>query len=260
MSALNISGRVQIHSLRPSLAYKILLTKAMSLSSFLIRIILLVIPGIVSSLVYQSLRGKRTRKDWEDYLEILVFSFVSYTIYGFLIYILTLFGATSDPLAAFRALTNETVPLDKPVGKAIVFASLLSVPVAIVASYVDEYKIINKAGRLIRATKRFGDEDVWDYFNRSPDIRWGYVRDLKRDIYYYGWTQAWSDPYKERELLLREVEVYKRSTAEFLYKTDVVYLSRKHDDLTIDADLVSNEVIGDAVVEQVSDEDTNDEN
>lgn len=139
-------------------------------------------------------------------------------------------------------------------GKAIVVASLLSVLVAIVASYIDEYKIINKAGRLIKATKRFGDEDVWDYFNRSPDIKWVYVRDLKRDIYYYGWIQAWSDPYKDRELLIREVEVYKRSTAEFLYRTDVVYLSRKHDDLTIDADLVSNEAVGGGTVEQVSEE------
>ncbi len=37
--------------------------------------------------------------------------------------------------------------------------------------------------------------------------------------------------------------MYKRSTAELLYSADVVYLSRKHDDLTIEADLVSNQPV-----------------
>jgi Family of unknown function (DUF6338) len=216
----------------------------MSLSSFLIRIILLVIPGIIGSLLYRNVRGRAARKDWEDYLEILVFSFLSYLAYALVVYILSK-KYSVDPFAAFRALTNESIPIDARIGHAIFFSSLISVPVAFVASYVDEYKLINRFARLIKASERFGDEDVWDYFRRSPDTKWVYVRDLRNDIYYYGWIQAWSDPYKERELLLREVDVYKSSTAEFLYTSDVVYISRKQDDLTIEADLVSNRFIGD---------------
>ena len=210
----------------------------MSLSSFLIRIILLVLPGIASSSLYRHLRGRRTRKDWEDFLEILVFSFLCYTIYGLA---LSLLYPADDPLAAFRALTNESVQIDRPVARAIVWALVIAIPVAFLASYIDEYKIINRFGWSIKATKRIGDEDIWDYFNRSPDIVWITVRDHKLDLNYYGWIEAFSDSEEERELLLREVEVYKNSTAEFLYATDVVYLSRKPDDLTIDADLSSNE-------------------
>lgn len=215
----------------------------MTLSSFLIRILLLVIPGIVGSIFYRSLRGKTSKKDWEDYLEILAFSLLSYGTYGLIVYAISLFHATNDPFGAFKALTNEGLPIEAPIGHAIVFSSVLSVPVAFVVSYVYEYKLINKFARFVKASKRFGDEDVWDYFNRSPDVKWVYVRDLKNDLYYYGWIQCWSDPHKERELLLREVDVYKRSTAEFLYSADVVYLSRKHDELTIEADLVSNQLV-----------------
>lgn len=213
----------------------------MSLSSFLIRIILLVLPGIASSSLYRHLRGRRTRKDWEDFLEILVFSFLCYTIYGLLGYALSSLYSADDPLAAFRALTNESVQIDRPVARAIVWALVIAIPVAFLASYIDEYKLINRFGWFIQATRRIGDEDIWDYFNRSPDIVWVTVRDHKVDLYYYGWIEAWSDSGEERELLLREVEVYKNSTAEFLYESDVVYISRKHDDLTIDADLSSNE-------------------
>ena len=76
----------------------------MSLSSFLIRIILLVLPGIASSSLYRHLRGQRTRKDWEDYLEILVFSFLCYTIYGLVVYAWSLLYPADDPLAAFELL------------------------------------------------------------------------------------------------------------------------------------------------------------
>ncbi len=98
----------------------------MSISSFLIRIILLVIPGIIGSLLYRSLRGKASRKDWEDYLEILVFSFLAYGVYGLLV---RLFNA-GDALVTFRAFTNENVPIDKSVGHAIFFASIAAAPSA----------------------------------------------------------------------------------------------------------------------------------
>jgi drug/metabolite transporter (DMT)-like permease len=117
----------------------------MSLSSFLIRIILLVIPGIIGSLLYRRVRGRASRKDWEDYLEILVFSFLSYLCYAVAVYALSKkYG--QDTFAAFRALTNESIPIDAPIGHAIIISSLISVPVAFVASYIDEYKLINNSG------------------------------------------------------------------------------------------------------------------
>lgn len=54
----------------------------MSLSSFLIRIIFLALPGIISSVLYRKLRGRPVRKDWEDYVEIAIFSLASYALYG----------------------------------------------------------------------------------------------------------------------------------------------------------------------------------
>jgi len=54
----------------------------MSLSSFLIRIIFLALPGIIASIIYRKLIGRRVRKDWEDYVEIAIFSLLSYAFYG----------------------------------------------------------------------------------------------------------------------------------------------------------------------------------
>jgi hypothetical protein len=98
-------------------------------------------------------------------------------------------------------------------------------------------------GKAIRATTRFGDEDVWDFVHRSPDVRggWVVVRDHKLNLYYYCWIQAFSDSGKERELLLRDVDVYDNASAEWRYKTPVMYLSRKQDELTIETSLDSED-------------------
>jgi len=149
----------------------------MNLSSFLIRIILLVIPGIIGSLLYRNLRGKTKRSDWEGYLEILEFSFLSYGIYGLAVYILSKLHSTEDPLAAFRAFTNENVSIDRPVGHAIFFAALISLPIAFAASYADEYKLIHKFARLIKVGESFGDEDVWNYSIGAPTLS-GYTLEI----------------------------------------------------------------------------------
>jgi hypothetical protein len=209
----------------------------MSLSNFLMRIIFLVMPGIFTSLLYRHISGKTERRDWEDYLEILVFSLIDYALYDLFALLLNkLFGLHFE-YTVFREFLVEAEPV---YGERILIAAAIGLFVAFGAAYFDEYKLIHKFARYSKATRRFGDEDVWDYLNRSPDIKWVYVRDHKHDLYYYGWIQAWSDPYKERELLLREVDVFKNSTAEHLYTTDVLYLSRARDDLTIEANLASN--------------------
>src|ERR1043165_2856370 len=209
----------------------------MGLSDLLIRIVFLVSPGIITSLLYRHIRGKTQRRDWEDFLEIFLFSLVDYALYDVLALTLNkIFGLSFD-----LTIFTEFLKVSEPVyGLRIVYAALIGIPIAFAASYMEEYKIIHKFARWAKATKRLGDEDLWDYLNRSPDIKWVYVHDHKHDLYYYGWIQAWSDPYKEREILLREVDVFKNSTAEFLYKTDVLYLSRSSADLPIAANLISN--------------------
>jgi hypothetical protein len=70
----------------------------MTLSSFLIRIIFLALPGIVGSILYRKLKGKVSLKDWEDVLEILVFSLLSYALYGLGIEILNAIGSLASRL------------------------------------------------------------------------------------------------------------------------------------------------------------------
>ena len=158
----------------------------MELGDLLIRIVFLVIPGIASSLLYRKLRGNPTRKDWEDYLEISVFALFSYILAGMLVKSWHWLNGVSAPhFKAIRVLFDKNLPIDGSVVSEIVLATFISTIVALLACYIDEYKVINRVGRKLRATKRFGDEDVWDFIHHSrPTVNWMLVRDHKLDLCY----------------------------------------------------------------------------
>lgn len=210
----------------------------MSLSSFLIRIIFLALPGIVGSILYRRLKGKSSLKDWEDVLEILLFSLLSYALYALAVAMLNGVGWSHLTVTAFQAFFDEKIPIPWP---EMIIASGIGMPLAFIASTLYTYKILNRIGRVMGVTKRFGDEDVWSYFNNLYEAQWLFVRDHKLDLLYFGWILAYSDSEKERELLLKDVRVYKNSTNDFLYEVSRMYISRERFDLTIEVPLVQHD-------------------
>ncbi len=116
----------------------------MSLSSFLIRIIFLALPGIVCSILYRQLKGKSRLKDWEDVLEILLFSLLSYAFYWLSVKILNGVGWAHATVTSFRAFSDETVAVSWP---EVLFASAIAIPLAFAASVLYTYKTINRIGR-----------------------------------------------------------------------------------------------------------------
>jgi hypothetical protein len=212
----------------------------LDISGLAVRIIFLLLPGAIASSLYWKLKGRATRKDWEDLLEVVIFSICSYLVYAICTYILGCFnflwsrlGLQARTFTQFRPFFDEQAPLDLA---EIFYVSLLSIPLAVLACYAYEYKWLNVLGQTIGATTRFGNEDIWNLFQQNADLKgkWATVRDHKLNLYYYCWIQAFSDSGKERELFLREVHVYDESAARLLHKTQLMYLSRNSDDLTIE--------------------------
>jgi hypothetical protein len=105
-------------------------------------------------------------------------------------------------------------------------------------SYLHRYNALNFIAQVIRATNRYGDEDVWHFFHNAPERQkndgWVFVRDHKLDLVYYGYINVWSESGKQRELVLSDVSVFHNKSGDELYSSDVVYLSRNAEDLTIE--------------------------
>lgn len=154
----------------------------MTLSNSLIRLLLLALPGIVGSLLYRKLKGRTaTKKDWEDFLEIGIFSLLSYTTYYVLLLIFNFFASHNEAFTAYQALFDEKLPI---AGHEVILTSLVGILLSFLGSFIHTHKLINKLGRHIKVTRKFGDEDVWDFFHNMPDVEWVFVRDHKFDLVY----------------------------------------------------------------------------
>jgi hypothetical protein len=216
----------------------------MTLSVLLIRVAFLALPGILAIKVYHKLRGRGEQRTWEQIIEIMLFALASYFLYGLVVELTCGFppsGASSpttavqkpavSPMASIDAFCDEKLPL---AWRNIFFACMVGLLLGVVAAYLHKYGLVNRFGRLIRATKRTGDEDTWQAFLDNKAVNWAFVRDHKLNLVYYGFIRNYSDSGKDRELVLENVGVFANDTGEHLYDTAAMYISRKTDDMSIE--------------------------
>ena len=130
--------------------------------------------------------------------------------------------------------TNRTFLLINGFVDEIVISTGLSLVLAVLWLYLAKNKVLVRILGWIRATNRYGDEDVWDYtFNSSlPNVQYVHVRDFDKDITYAGWVEAFSASGELRELLLRDVIIYDRIGR--AAAIPLMYLARIRSDIHIE--------------------------
>jgi hypothetical protein len=208
----------------------------MEFSELTIRLLLIFFPGILASMIVDSLTAHRGR----DFKVFLLNSF----ILGLAAYlILFICIGINNLIVKLRGLvpTWEVDFLNSLIDKTsdinfteVIIASLISIILAFLVSAFINYKILHKLSIKLKLTKKFGQLDVWSYVFDSPDIDWIIVRDLEIDLMYQGWVEAFSDTYDNNELFIRDVLVYRNSTAEELYFMAGVYITKESNNLIIE--------------------------
>jgi hypothetical protein len=200
---------------------------------FFFQLIIIFIPGIIwERLDAQSGRNRATEQ-WDILRRTFVFGLSAYVI-TFCIYWLASLYFTGLNFQVFK-FEKDVEFLDGPAIKLIFYASLVSLFCAVIWLYSSNYKLLTRLLQWIKATKRYGDEDVWDFtFNSGkPEVEYVHVRDFDKKITYAGWVEAFSETEKLRELRLRDVIVYDFEGG-ILFETPRVYLARKMDNIDIE--------------------------
>jgi len=71
----------------------------------------------------------------------------------------------------------------------VLWASVIASIQSLVVSLEFRYNWFNRLSRFLGLTKKYGDVDVWHYFNDSPmdekNGGWVYIRDHKTNLTYY---------------------------------------------------------------------------
>ncbi len=199
--------------------------------SFLIfQVAVLFLPGLIWASIDAKYVAKREVPQFQLLLNAFLFGVFTYTV---LYLLMRQYGFTTSLPAIFDE-TSEKLQIGKAIDE-IVWAVLLSVVLAVCWVYLGTYKIINRFLQRISATKKFGDEDVWDFVFNSNDAAVEYVnvRDFAKKIVYSGWVKAFSDRAELRELVLRDVQVYDFES-KLLFDMPLIYVARKKDDIDIE--------------------------
>lgn len=202
----------------------------MKVDLLIFQLAIIFLPGIIWARLDASYAAKIKPSDGQFFLRTFLFGITTYGV-EFLIFV-----AIGRPfrIADFAgAATQEVVSRD--VLFEVLWALLIGIVLSIAWLYAVRYKLLTRLLQLIHATKKYGDEDVWDYTFNSSDVAVEYVhfRDFANQSVYAGWVNTFSETDKLRELILLDVIVF-NFEGEELYRTPRLYLARPPDAIHIE--------------------------
>jgi len=203
----------------------------MQLSEFTLRIILLFIPGITCLTIIDRLTVHKELKLHQLLINSFVLGFFCYASYYLIILIIGTCSHISLQFSFFEALIDRNASLDFT---EIILVIGWSVPMGFIFTFLIDRKVLHKVAHALRLSNKFGDADVWSYIMNSTMPEWVVIRDLENDLVYQGWIEAFSDSTGKDEIFIRDVMIYRNSTAEELYAIPGLYLSRKMENLIVE--------------------------
>jgi hypothetical protein len=202
----------------------------MKIDLLLLQLAVLLLPGLIWARLDARYALKTKPSDTEFFLRAFQFGLVSYGVtyvlywvVGWPFVLIDLADAGTKPV-----LTSAIVP-------EVLAATGVGLILSILWIYSATYKWITWILQKIRATKMYGDEDVWDYTFNSPVPAVEYVnfRDFENKIVYAGWVVSFSETEKLRELVLRDVQIFDFEGT-LLFGLPMVYLARAPENIHIE--------------------------
>lgn len=200
------------------------------LNLFLIQLAVIALPGIIWARLATRFAAREVTSELDFLVSVFVYGLASYAV-TFVVY---LWLREPFPLIDLQRAPDKNV-LTADVAWLILRATLAGLVLGLAWVYISNHKLLTRVLQFIRATKRYGDEDVWDYTFNSPRAAVEYVhfRDFPNKLVFAGWVNTFSESGELRELVLRDVQVYDFE-GQFMYAVPLLYLARKPEDVHIE--------------------------
>lgn len=197
---------------------------------FLLQLAVIFLPGIIWARLDAAYAAKVKPSEIEFVVRAFVFGLTVYAVEY------TVFSWWHQPFAiADLAAADSKQVVTAQIAREIVWALVISLILAMIWLYASTYKLLTRFLQLIKATKKYGDEDVWDFMLNSGEaaVEYAHVRDLENGFLYAGWVDTFSETEKLRELVLLRAVVYNLDGIK-LYETPRLYLARAPEKINIE--------------------------
>lgn len=204
----------------------------MEVSEFVYRLLLLFMPGIICSYVVDTFTNHKERTQFQFAVNSFVYGLLAYGAFWLFVNVFgCVFNIKQSQLTFLLYLQNNSQIISFT---EVFYACIFAVILGSLVTYIQTHKLHFRIFRYLGITKKFGELDVWGYLMNSEDVSWITVRDIKNNLMYDGWIQAFSDNSKEAEVLLGDVKVYANDTGELLYSVGSQYLSLDRSNIVIE--------------------------
>lgn len=198
----------------------------MEISELTLKLILLLIPGSIACIIYERLTIHQSWTSFKFVTNSILFGGISYLLAQV---VFNICGWDSTFESFWENLPTKEIPFS-----AILKASLIAIIVGLVSTAIDHYKLVNRFGKWLRLTNKYGDENLYSYFLNAKEVEEIYVRDIENNLTYHGLIDSFSENGEIKELVLRDVVVYRYKNSKKLYEIDKLYLSKSKENLIIE--------------------------
>jgi len=202
----------------------------MKIDLLFLQLAVVFLPGIIWAKLDAGYAAKIKPSDTEFLLRAFMFGIAAYAV-EFLLF--AFIGRRFVMFDLADATTQDMVNAD--VAQEVLYGIGISLILGTIWIYAATYKVTSRFLQIIKATKKYGDEDVWDFtFNsRRPEVEYIHFRDFENQFVYSGWVNTFSETDKLRELVLRDV-VVSDFDGNALFSLPFLYLARAPDKIHIE--------------------------
>ncbi|MCM4162991.1 MULTISPECIES: hypothetical protein [unclassified Arenibacter] len=198
----------------------------MEVSEFTLKLIILLIPGAMAAKLYQRLTIHDKWTPFQFIANAILLGGVSYLTSQLL---LDMFNGSNHLSAFWQNLPTKEIPYED-----VLWACISAVVLGFLVSAIDHYKLLNKFAKWIKATNKYGDENLFLYFLNAQEVQEVYIRDKNAGFTYQGIIDSYSANDSTHEIVLRQVAVFEYETSDLLYELDKLYVSKLKNELTIE--------------------------
>lgn len=202
----------------------------MSVSALTLKLILILIPGGLASLVLEKLTSYSKWESFRFVVNCILLGGLSYLFSDLVFY----YFYTKDIVRFWEKISSD---VDTPFWE-IIRATGASIFIGFIASWIENNRIITRFASKFQIAKKYGQENLYMYFLNSTGITEIYLRDIGNDLTFHGAIDSFSQNDEICEITLKDVKVYRYNDSAFLYAMPMIFLSRPKDAILIEVPIL----------------------
>jgi len=202
----------------------------MEVSELTLKLIIILTPGAIASIIFEKLTIHKKWTSFQFIANSILFGGISYLLAQLIFYS---FGQDQNLTHFWSNLPSKEIPFN-----AVIKAILASIVIGFICAGIDNLKIINRIGKSLKLTTKYGDENLYSYFLNANNVNEVYIRDINNNITYHGIISSFAENTEFKEIVLQDVKVYDYTSSQFMYELDKIYLSRPKDNIIIEVPFI----------------------